>query len=54
MKEYHNSLLSVQIILLSFKLVGDSQDENMRAKLANQIVTQLTSKQTASILTNDK
>ena len=44
MKEYHNDLLDVQNVLLSFKIIGDTDDEKEKAKLISQIVTQLTGK----------
>ena len=56
MKEYHDSLLAVQNILLSFKLVGDTQDENEKAKMVNQMLTYLTNNQASpsSLLTPTK
>lgn len=48
MKEYHDSLLAVQNVLLSFKLVGDTQDENEKTKMVNQMITYLTNNRPSS------
>ena len=49
MKEYHDSLLSVQNILLSFKLVEDTKDENEKAKMVGQMISYLVSKTTTTL-----
>jgi hypothetical protein len=41
MKGYHDSLLSVQNILLSFKLVGDTKDEKVKAAMVAQMLSYL-------------
>jgi hypothetical protein len=41
LKEYHDSLLDVQNILLSFKIVGDTSDVNERTKMVTQMITAL-------------
>ncbi len=45
MKGYHDSLLSVQNVLLSFKLVGDTKDEKEKAKMVAQMLGYLIGKQ---------
>lgn len=45
LKGYHDSLLSVQNILLSFKLVGDTEDSNDKAKMVGQMLLYLIGKQ---------
>lgn len=45
MKEYHNSLLTVQNILLSFKLIEDTKDENEKAKIVGEMVAHLMNNQ---------
>jgi hypothetical protein len=39
MKEYHDSLLDVQNILLSFKLVGDTKAKTAKALMVAQMLT---------------
>jgi hypothetical protein len=41
MKDYHDSLLSVQNILLSFKIVGDTQDDVEKVKMVGQMLEYL-------------
>jgi hypothetical protein len=41
LKGYHDSLLSVQNILLSFKLVGDTEDQSSKAKMVGQMLLYL-------------
>lgn len=48
MKVYHNNLLAVQNVLLSFKLIENSQDESEKAKMIGQMVAHLINKQEAS------
>lgn len=50
MKGYHDSLLVVQNILLSFKLVEDTKDEVEKAKMVTQMLEYLVSKQGAGSL----
>ena len=45
LKDYHDSLLAVQNILLSFKIVGDTKDETEKAKMVNQMILFLIGKQ---------
>lgn len=47
MKEYHDSLLVVQNILLSFKLVGDTQDPGAKVNMIGQMLTYLVSEKGA-------
>jgi tetrahydromethanopterin S-methyltransferase subunit G len=49
MKEYHNSLLTVQNILLSFKLIEDTKDENEKAKIVGEMVAHLMNNQSSPI-----
>lgn len=44
LKEYHDSLLAVQNVLLSFKLVGDTQDSSEKAKMIGQLLLYLVGK----------
>jgi len=44
MKEYHDSLLAVQNILLSFKLVGDTNDPKDKAKMIEVMLEYLVGK----------
>ena len=46
LKEYHDSLLKVQNILLSFKIVGDIQSETDKVKMMVQMLDFLMGKQT--------
>jgi len=41
MKEYHDSLLAVQNVLLSFKLVGDTTDPAQKAKMIEEMLRYL-------------
>lgn len=41
MKEYHDSLLAVQNVLLSFKLIGDIQSEETKASMIGQMLQYL-------------
>lgn len=41
MKEYHDSLLAVQNVLLSFKLVGDTSNETQKAKMMGEMLRYL-------------
>lgn len=50
MKEYHDSLLTVQNILLSFKLVDDTHDEGEKAKIVSQMLAYLINKQSSPSL----
>lgn len=45
MKGYHDSLITVQNILLSFKIVGDTKDENEKAKMVERMLAYLVGKQ---------
>ena len=49
-KGFYDSLLTEQNILLSFKLMEGAKDENERAKLVSQMLTNLMNKQHASSL----
>jgi hypothetical protein len=49
MKEYHNSLINVQNILLSFKLIEDTEDKQEKAKIVGEMVAHLINNQNASI-----
>jgi phosphate/sulfate permease len=53
MKEYHDSLLTVQNILLSFKLVEGTKDENARGSMISQMIAYLMSAQPAPTLTRE-
>lgn len=53
MKEYHDSLLTVQNILLSFKLVEDTHDESEKAKIVSQMLAYLINKQNAPSIASD-
>ena len=44
LKEYHDSLLAVQNILLSFKLVGDTENPEQKAAMVSQMVQYLVGK----------
>src|SRR5258708_39851920 len=48
MKGYHDSLLVVQNILLSFKLVEDTKDENEKAKMVGQMLGYLVGRQASN------
>jgi hypothetical protein len=52
MKDYHDSLLAVQNILLSFKLVGDTKDDSEKAKMVAQMLAYLVGKRTGSPAAN--
>ena len=45
LKDYHDNLLAVQNILLSFKIVEDTRDEKEKAKMVNQMIMFLIGKQ---------
>jgi len=45
LKEYHDSLISVQNILLSFKIVENIKDGNQKAKMVNQMLAYIFDKQ---------
>lgn len=45
LKDYHDSLLAVQNILLSFKIVEDTRDEKEKAKMVSQMIVFLIGKQ---------
>ncbi len=45
MKGYHDSLITVQDILLSFKIVGDIQNEDEKIKMIGQMLTYLIGRQ---------
>jgi len=47
---FYDSLLTEQNILLSFKLMEDSKDENEKAKIVSQMLTNLINKQNSSSL----
>lgn len=49
LKEYHDSLLDVQNILLSFKIVEDTQDESVKARMMEQMLTFLMTKKIAKL-----
>jgi hypothetical protein len=49
LKDYHDSLLAVQNILLSFKIVGDMQDEKEKAKMASLMIGSLVGKHQPTI-----
>lgn len=51
MKEYHDSLLAVQNILLSFKLVGDTNDPEHKAKMIEVMLEYLVGKRSAPVET---
>ncbi len=44
MKGYHDSLLTVQNVLLSFKIVGDTKDEREKVKMVGQMLAYLVGK----------
>jgi len=44
LKDYHDSLLAVQNVLLSFKLVGDTQDSAEKARMIGQMLLYLVGK----------
>jgi hypothetical protein len=46
MKDYHDSLLAVQNILLSFKLVGDTKEETEKVKMVAQMLAYLVGRRT--------
>jgi hypothetical protein len=48
MKGFYDDLLTEQNILLTFKLMEDSKDENEKAKIVSQMLTNLISKQNSS------
>jgi hypothetical protein len=48
LKDYHDSLIDVQNILLSFKIIGDTCDEPSRAKLLERLLDHLNSSPSAS------
>ncbi|HWZ18191.1 MAG TPA: hypothetical protein VNW73_05305 [Ktedonobacteraceae bacterium] len=50
MKGFYDSMLTEQNILLSFKLMEDSKDENEKAKIVSQMLTNLINKQNSSSL----
>ena len=50
MKGFYDSLLTEQNILLLFKLMEDSKDENEKAKIVSQMLTNLINKQNSSSL----
>ncbi len=50
MRGFYDSLLVEQNILLSFKLMEDSKDENEKAKIVSQMLTNLINKQNSSSL----
>jgi hypothetical protein len=41
MKEYHDSLLNIQNVLLSFKIVEDIPDPQEKAKMVEQMLSYL-------------
>jgi TRADD-N domain-containing protein len=51
---FYDSLLTEQNILLSFKLMEDSKDENERAKIVSQMLTNLVNQQNSSFLSANK
>jgi len=53
MKEYHDSLLAVQNILLSFKLVGDTADPREKTKMIEVMLEYLVGKRTGTDTTNE-
>ena len=53
MKEYHDSLLTVQNILLSFKLAEDTHDEGEKTKIVSQMLAYLINKQSSPPLASD-
>lgn len=48
LKEYHDSLLMVQNVLLSFKLVGDTSDAAERAKMVSAMLAYLLARKEAA------
>jgi small-conductance mechanosensitive channel len=48
LKEYHDSLISVQNILLSFKIVEDTKDDTQKAHMVNQMLAYIIGKQSIS------
>jgi len=50
MRGFYDGLLTEQNILLTFKLMEDSKDENEKAKIVSQMLTNLISKQNSSSL----
>jgi hypothetical protein len=53
MKGYHDSLLSVQNVLLSFKLVGDTKDDKEKVKMVAQMLGYLIGKQNVQAALSD-
>jgi hypothetical protein len=53
MKEYHDSLLAVQNILLSFKIVGDIKNEDEKAKMVSSMLAYLVNRQGGTLISND-
>jgi phosphate/sulfate permease len=45
LKNYHDSLLDVQNVLLSFKIIGDLKDDVQKANMTIQMLSFLTNKQ---------
>lgn len=54
LKEYHDSLLAVQNILLSFKIVGDTKDEARKTDMFEHMIECLITKGKATISGTDK
>ncbi len=48
MKEYHDSLLSVQNVLLAFKIIGETQNETHKMDMVSRLLTYLMEKQEIS------
>jgi hypothetical protein len=53
MKGYHDSLLAVQNVLLSFKLVGDTKDEQVKSKMMGQMLGYLVGDKLGAVLPAD-
>lgn len=51
MKEYHDSLLAVQNVLLSFKLVGDTTDPRDKAKMVEMLLQYLVGRDSGRLQT---
>jgi hypothetical protein len=54
MKDYHDSLLDVQNVLLALKLVGDTKDPSERAKMVEQTLGYLLAKKKPEELESPK
>ena len=49
MKGYHDSLLAVQNVLLSFKLVGDTRDEKEKVRMVSEMLGYLIGRKSLAV-----